>query len=720
MNRISQSLRPKNMNRIMNRITRKISNVVDTNKTDEDLYLLMMSLSVIPENFLLIADKDGFETDMEKSFDSATNPKYSANLKRRLSILLQDLERQKANFDIFKKQTEGKLMFLYFQIILYERQLVDAILHELVMIKIANKIFNETNKFFPNSSEIKTGGGSLKELIFLIIGSIMLSFSNPSSQIEISKTVSDLKAFSSEELLNKDHSELQKLKDDLLSGKKEELEKIFAVSSEILISKTKRQELLTVGQTDILIKELKSSLNIINEKYNYYRDDIISECRRSFSSVGQVSSRVSAVGSIGELLLLDVIDVNPETLQELTIYQATEEIGQAVGSVIPGMVSSLTKGVSKGVWSGMFGISEVALSPEKIEEKKESEKQKINEYIEKEANELIRQQNQAFSIIAGQMFMDIQCSYFPTATYSVKNNVDDIIVKFSYATQNTGIIIESLALLLSKINYLMKQSRDSDQNDPNISLLQLHSEKVFQLLKLANYGPFLAIPHDNLQPFDAGKLITDVELKYRAYEVEVLKLFEDFSQTKEYSEELLKAINSLGEIDRNKKRELNKQFWENVAVNWENVERIGSNVQETATNVGKGITDVGVDTVSHMVNKLVSPFYTLFMMGASGIGLLAFYYYVTRSGIQKKIETNRRPSAELSAEPSTEPSIQPSDEPSSKDLKINLSRLKEKIQAYKEGQIEGQIEGGKTRKKRTKRRYKNKKSYKRNRLFVKR
>ena len=103
MNRISQSLRPKNMNRIMNRITRKISNVVDTNKTDEDLYLLMMSLSVIPKNFLLIANKDGFETDMEKSFDSATNPKYSANLKKRLSILLQDLERQKANFDIFKR-----------------------------------------------------------------------------------------------------------------------------------------------------------------------------------------------------------------------------------------------------------------------------------------------------------------------------------------------------------------------------------------------------------------------------------------------------------------------------------------------------------------------------------------------------------------------------------------------------------------------------------------
>ena len=710
MSSITRRLRP-----IINsyNITRKIRSM---NHSD----LLSMVQSILPEHFLLISDEYGLKQNIKKIFHLVINPEYSNNLKKILTILLKNLDIKKENFDILikniKKKGETtmspKYTYLYFQTILYQRQLIDAILHELVMIRIANKIFQEMKDNFSKSSKAIKGGG-LTQLFLLIIGVVVLTLTKPSSDVVIPTSSSDLKTFSSE-LINKAQVDLQKIKSAHLSENKENLKKIFAVSSSISISTSKGGKQLNPIQTQILTEQLKSALYITNEKYSYYKDDIIEECRRSFSSVGQISPEVSALGSIQDLLLHDAIKVDIKSLKESSVYKTTEDISQEVASVIPGMVGS----ISKGVWSGMFGTTEQEAPDSQVETKKESEKQLLNDYIIEKSGELIEGQDQAFSIIAGQLFMDIQCNYLPTAKYTVEQNGDNIVVQFSYATQNTGIIIDSLALLMSKINYL-KQSVDT--SDEERALLNLHSEKVFQLLKLANYGPFLAILSDHSEGFDAGKLIAEVESKYRSYEVEVLKLFEDFSQTKQQSEELLRAISSLGEITRHKKRELNEQFWKNFETDyWENIERVASNVKEGTANAAKGTADVFIDTASHIIDKSMLPFLKLSLMGATGIGLMILFYcaipYI-RSRISTQKDSKKEAPPPIEPQQPSNEGEQPSNEGEPR-LMIPLGEYRRRIR--QQPPEEPEHEGGRTQKKRRKRVYKNKKSRRRNRLFIKR
>ena len=115
-------------------------------------------------------------------------------------------------------------------------------------------------------------------------------------------------------------------------------------------------------------------------------------------------------------------------------------------------------------------------------------------------------------------------------------------------------------------------------------------------------------------------------MNYKKYEIEVLKLFEDFSQTKEHSEEVMKATSAMGEIDRKKRQQIMDEFWKNLQLEWESVERVGTNVKEGVTNFAQGTSDIVTDTVGHLVDKSIWTIVKLLSFGASGIGLMILFY----------------------------------------------------------------------------------------------
>lgn len=599
-------------------VTRRAINTIaratttdSNNQIDDDIDFFYFGLtydSLMHNQLYFLTNKAGIESDMNKILDNVSNPNYSKNLKKRLSVLIQNLNKEKKEYATLYKENPQLTSTYYFQTILLQRQLIDAILHELVMIRIANKIITEMENIFSKSGGIR-GGGKVKELFLLILGVILLTFA--SNEVSMNDGINGI--------INKDTADLQNLRDAALKEKKKELEQIFAVSSETTISNSKGGETFNVLQQGIIFKQLSESLAIINEKYKSYKLEIIKECKKSFTSVHGLNEDVASLNSIYELLVYDAATIDSEQLKDLSLTEATQQLGESVG-VLPGMVGAF----STGVWNGMFGTKEIEISKDQSTQKEHDNQEALTAYIEQTAKLLETSQNQAFSIIAGKLFMDIQCSYMPTGKYTVVKEGNTIVVKSEYATQNTGKIIDSLALLMAKIKYL-KNKPETDKD--TINVLNLHSEKVIQLLTLANYGPFFVIPSGDIDDtWNAGQFLVEAESKFRFFEVEALKLFEDFSETKEKSKELLRAIHALGELDRNKRRELTEEFWKNLAQKMEIVERAAENVREGTTKVAKGIVDIGLDSTSYFVNRSVEPFFKLALMGATGIGLMILFY----------------------------------------------------------------------------------------------
>jgi hypothetical protein len=672
------------------------------------------------DHFLILTDKDGIELDMNKLLHNVINQDYSINLKNRLSILMKTIEIAHSKYvdELNPRKKFTPIQSIYFQIILLQRQLIDAILHELVMIKIANEIIANIIKldietlFENNKSDGIRGGGIFEELFLLILGTIILTFA--SNQVSMNDGINGI--------INKDKADLHKLRESTLATNREQLEKIFAVSSVTTILNSKGGETFNSVQQGIILQQLTASLNQINEKYQSYRQDIIEECRRSFDAVAGVDQSIAVLGSIQELLVYDAANIEPEMLTELTVTEATQQIGQDVAAVIPDMVGAF----STGVWNGMFGTKEIVVSEEQSTQKDEDNRIALNAHIEKTANSLVESQNEAFSIIAGRLFMDIQCSNMPTGKYTALKLHEDghkIAVKTEYATQNTGKIIDSLALLMAKIKYLEKGSDEQTKK-----VLKLHREKVFQLLRLANYGPFLVIPSDSESVmWDAGKLVVDAESKFRSYEIEVLKLFEDFSETKAHSEELLRAISSLAKIDRDKRREMNEEFWKELEVKWEVAERVAKNVKETVSNVGEGVAetvadvaqiaaDAIIDTGSHIIDKSLEPFFKLALMGATGIGLMILFYCAVPL-IRLYISTHTPVAPAAPAAPvQRRRGRRPPQEEERQVLRIPRAIWNRVLEEQPHGE-NPQHAGGKSQKRRTS---KKSKTYKRNRLFVKR
>jgi len=716
---LSRRLLPRTVRNIGNATRKAVMKVLrKSNKYSNNVDLLSI------DHFLILTDKDGIELDMNKLLHNVINPDYSTNLKNRLSILMKTLDISYAKYieELKPRKNFTPIQSIYFQIILFQRQLIDAILHELVIIKIANKIITniteldiETLFLNKKSGEIR-GGGIFEELFLLILGTIVLTFST--NHVSMNDGIN--------EIINKDKVDLHKLHESTLATNREQLEKIFAVSSVTTILNSKGGETFNALQQGIILQKLSASLNEINEKYQSYRQEIIAECRSSFDAVAGVDQSIAALGSIQELLVYDAANIEPEMLTEMTITETTQQIGQDVAAVIPDMIGAF----STGVWNGMFGTKEIVVSQDQSTQKNEDNRIALNTHIEKTANSLVESQNEAFSIIAGKLFMDIQCSYMPTGKYTAFKLDEDghkIAVKTEYATQNTGKIIDSLALLMAKIKYLEKSSDEQSKK-----VLKLHREKVFQLLRLANYGPFLAIPTDSESDmWDAGKLVVDAESKFKSYEIEVLKLFEDFSETKAHSEELLRAISSLAKIDRHTRREMNEEFWKELEVKWEVAERVAKNVQETVINATEGLAEtattvaqsaagVATDTVGYIVDKSLEPFFKLALMGVTGIGLMILFYCAVP--LIRLYISRHTPVAPVVAAPSASAAQgvqrRRGRRPQQEQVLHIRRDIWDRVLAQQPQIEDAEHEGGKSQKRR--RTSKKSKTYKRNRLFVKR
>ena len=723
-NRVTSQIRGNlNYTRKFSNYTRKFSNAITSEsnkKIDDDFNIFSFSLglrSLIEKPFEFLTEDITKDTCI--LYYKLIDPEYSNNLKKRLCVLMKNLDKNKRDYrSLYKKIKKTpttsdnipKYIYkIYFQTILLKRQLFDFILHELVMIRIAKKIFKELSITF-SESDTKRGGGDFYKLIMLILGTIIVTFAtNPFSDLGVVEEIID-----KEQIINKDFEELKEIGQSMRSRNREQLKDIFAVKSTVTLSNILNgKELSNLRQT-IIFEQLSKSLGEINYKYRSYRQDIIDECKSTFAAVANIDNEVAALGTFSELLIHSATSNKVE--YSTTLQESVKLMGTELVSSIPDMIKSFTDGVVNGIFSTKDNSEEII---------KTTMQNKLNKHIQETAEKLIDEQEQVFSIIAGRLFMDIQCSYMPTPEYKVykvykvsPHDKIDIVIETTYATENTGKIVDSLALLISKIKYLEDNSITKPPG--TVEVLKLQREKVFQLLRLANYGPFLAIPIDSTtdSTWDAAKFIVDAESKFRTYQVDVFKLIDSFSITKQKSQEHLNAIEQLGKINREAKRAMNEEMWQNFATKWEIAERAGENVIDTAKKTAEGTSeiittvinsgsDIFLRSATDIVDKASKPFFKLAFMGATGIGLMILFYCAIPL-INLYILRNKPPTPATAAPPPPEPKA--------KGLVLAFDRTFWLKVANK-----NKKKGGKSQKKRkTSKKSKTYKLNKRNRSFVKR
>jgi translation initiation factor 2B subunit (eIF-2B alpha/beta/delta family) len=343
-------------------------------------------------------------------------------------------------------------------------------------------------------------------------------------------------------------------------------------------------------------------------------------------SIGDINEDVAAIGSYEELVINDAINVNKATLDDSTLVKKTGDTFEAVieGIADTGFYTAST--LSEGIFKA-FGMNTKSDDIEEVREKTKQLKVQndINDYIKKSSNDYESSHKKTMSALTVKLFMQKYCTFFPIPKYSVKkidkgNNEYDITVNFSYATENTVLLVESLNLLLLKIEYLLKKT---DIVEGNKLLLNLNKEKIIQLLYIANLGGLFS--SSNYDEYDAGTYVTDVETNYKTYTVEFLKLFQDFFKEKKQSEELINATRSLNEINRNTRQAKRNEWWKSVEEISDNLKRGAENIKEGTTEFIKGTSDIATDSISHIVDSLIAPVLKLFLLGFGGIILIVLY-----------------------------------------------------------------------------------------------
>jgi len=614
-----------------NKKTRKSQN---NDASTKDMYhLITLFISIIPKNILLLGGKDGLQKDMERILFSIKDERYSENLKKRAIILMKDLKKQKFFLNklieqkIHKETMLTLIESIYFEGVIKERQLLGSIIHELTIIQIARSFFDKVEQLKSRKQKLKGGGKNpILNLLYLLAGLLLLTLasSSPSSEVLSSSSTSPVTSFDVNSVINADNNQLQQLNFDSLQDNKKLLESMFGMTSEVTIDTDKFKDwLFPDGAIEILKIQIDKSLKEINAKYNEIRHDIIDQCKKSFESVSLVSPEIASATSLEQILAIDALKTDIEQLRsdgiELDMSTATKEISQTVVAGAVDLVSSF----GQGFFAGTSGTKEVAITTAELATKNEEDTALLNKHIQTTAQNLVKGDATRFSIIAVKLFSEHLCSTFPTAKYTVTIVDKKIHVQFTYANPSTGDLINNLSLLGLKIDYLLKDEKISSENDKK--LLGLYNEKVFQLLELANYGPFLSTPPGE-EIYDAGVYVTYANNKYKEYYVKVLQLLEDYFTTKKHSQELTEAMQTLGTITRASRRAESNEYWENLAPLLEDIQRAGANVKDAATNVTKGAADVVGDTISHTVDKITGPFYKIAFMGATGIGLMVLFY----------------------------------------------------------------------------------------------